>query len=295
MKLSREQASEFWNHVGRVSEQLSALPPENIVVGLDPNFFVTEADVTCLDGELSGRTMYCSLLLSRIMTVDELAAVIGHELAHFKGLDTQFSQNFYPIYRGTITSILSLRESAEGWRSIAILPAVAILSYFLECFSLAETRIGRDRELMADKEGASITSPTTIASALVKVHAFSPLWAGLQDAAGEALRSGKAFINVSKTFAEVAATARDSTVFDGIAERHLTHPTDSHPPLGVRLEGLGVTLPEVATAALLVNPPNAAIQLIPDYESKEEQISVAFHAILGRNLGIDLSTEGETS
>lgn len=76
----RDQAPLLWGHVDSVAEKMGALRPEHIVLGLDPNFFVTEAEVVCLDGTLSGRTLYCSLPLCRILSLGEASAVIGHEL-----------------------------------------------------------------------------------------------------------------------------------------------------------------------------------------------------------------------
>ena len=108
----RTQAPELWSKVEQVAQQMGALRPQNVVLGLDPNFFVTEADVVCISGRLSGRTLYCSLPLSRILTEHEFFAIIGHELGHFKGQDTKFSERFYPTYRGTASSIASLQD---GW------------------------------------------------------------------------------------------------------------------------------------------------------------------------------------
>jgi len=225
--LSRNEAPELWNRVEQIAERIGTLRPQHIVVGLDPNFFMTEADVMCLNGNLSGRTLYCSLPLSRILTTSEFLSIIGHELGHFKGLDTKFSERFYPIYRGTASSIAGLLQATGGDRSaaiIAILPAIAILSYFLECFSVAESRISRDRELAADKVGASVTDVATIATALVKVHAFSGLWDRLQHAAAEALQEGKAFVNASKTYAEAVASSAHPKALDGIAENSMSPP-----------------------------------------------------------------------
>ena len=147
--------------------------------------------------------------LARLLTTDEFTAVIGLELGHFKGSDTKFSERFYPIYRGTVTSIASLHAAGgEGSGSIALLPAIAILTHFLESFAVAEHKLGRDRELAADQAGALVTDARTMATALVKVHAFSGLWNNLQQAAVEALKEGKLFVNASKTYADAARTAR---------------------------------------------------------------------------------------
>jgi len=287
--LTREQAPQLWHRIEGTAERLDALKPDNLVVGLDPNFFVTEADVTCLDGELNGRTLYCSLPLCRILSKEELTSIIGHELGHFKGQDTKFSKRFFPIYRGTATSLAELQAAGgEGSGAIALLPAVVVLSYFLECFSVAESRLSRQRELEADRAAASVTNARIIATALVKLHAFAGVWEGLQDAAAKALREGKAFVNASKTYAEAVGQSAGPGAFEGIAEGHLSHPTDSHPPLSVRLESLELGLNDVATDALAVTPAEPAIGEVSDTEKHEEEISEAYQLLLARQLGIDL-------
>lgn len=287
--ISREEAPKLWGVVEQLSEKLGALRPENIVVGLDPNFFVTQADVLCLSANLSGRTLYCSLPLARILSTAEFSGIIGHELGHFKGLDTQYSQRFYPIYRGTASAIASLEEAGgEGPASIALLPAVAILTYFFKCFSIAESRISRDRELAADEAGASLCGAASLASALVKVHAFSGFWTGLQEAAEEALEKGRVFVNASKTYAEAVVNNANRDALSGIAETHLSHPTDTHPPLATRLEALKTTLENASDSALDVDPADPAIDLMESPEHKEEEISAAYQMILARRLGIDL-------
>lgn len=294
INLTREEIPELWKQVDHIADKLQSLRPENIVVGLDPNFFVTEADVVCLNGKLSGRTMFCSIPLARILTTNEFSAIIGHELGHFKGLDTKFSIGFYPIYRGTVSSINSLHETGgEGSASIALLPAIAILSYFLECFSIAESKISRDRELAADQAGASITNPTTIGAALVKIHAFSGLWDVLREASVKALQDGKAFTNVSKVYADVVAEQAKPPILDGIDETQLSHPTDSHPPLGIRLESLGVSLKGLSGVSLVVAPPNPAINYIDGFEKREEEISGIYQMILAKQSGIDLEDTKE--
>ncbi len=292
LTVSQEQAPELWQQVKDVANRLGALNPEQIVLGLDPNFFVTEADVLCIDGKLSGRTLYCSLPLCRMLSKDELSAVIGHELGHFKGFDTKFSQKFFPIYRGTASAIVSLQETGgEGSSMIALLPAIAILSYFLECFSVAESRISRIRELEADKEGAVVSSETAMVSSLVKLHAFSGAWSSIEEATIENLHKGKAFVNISKTFAEAMPEKVDKGLLEKILETHLVHPTDSHPPLSERLKSLQFKIEAMAENAFNIDSTKAAINLIPNAESHEESISAAYQSILNEMLSINYGSE----
>jgi Zn-dependent protease with chaperone function len=287
--LTREEAPLLWKYIDETADKLGALRPEHIVVGLDPNFFVTESDVVCLSGKLRGRTLYCSLPLCRILSKSEMTSIVGHELGHFRGLDTKFSERFYPIYRGTASSIASLQTvGKKGSSAIALLPAVAVLTYFLESFAVAERRFSRERELAADQAGAAVTSPKVIATALVKVHAFTSYWVGFQESAANALRKGNIYINASKTYADACVQNSTPTALEGIAEAHMSHPTDSHPTLSLRLQSLKTTIADVSAAALAVAPAEAAISYVSDYEKKEEEISHAYQLLLAQNLGINL-------
>ena len=287
IKVSQEQAPELWQKVRYVADQLGTMSPEQIVVGLKLEFFVTETDVLCLDGKLSGRTLYCSLPLCRLFNNDELSAVIGHELAHFKGLDTKFSQKFFPIYWGTTFAIVSLEETeGEGPSKIALLPAIAILSYFLECFSAAESRISRIRELEADKEGAVVSSEMAMVASLVKLHAFAGEWNFIEEAAIENLRRGKTIVNLSKTFAEAMPKKVDKDLLEIIVETHLVYPMDSHPALSERLKSLQFKIEDMAENAFEIDSTKAAINLLANAEKHEETVSAAYQSNLNEMLSI---------
>lgn len=289
-ELSREDAPLLWSHVESLATKIGALHPQHIIVGLDPNFFVTEAKVACLSGNISGRTLYCSLPLCRILSKGEMSAVVGHELGHYKGKDTKFSKHFYPVYRGTTEAIASLHAAGgEGIHALALIPAMAVLSYFLQCFALAEHRLGRERELAADKVGAEVTEPSVMATALVKVHAFTAYWGTLQEAAIAALKQGKIFVNASKTYAETCARNAGPSALQGIADSHTSHPTDTHPSLGARLKNLRMSLQEVSPAALDIPPGDCAVEYVTNYEAKEEEISERYQLLLAQNLGISLN------
>lgn len=103
----------LWQFVRRLAVQTGSDSPQNLVVGLTPAFFVTEADVHCIDGKITGRTMYLSVPLCHLLTVQELSAVIAHELGHFRGADTVFTLRFYPIYRGAIASLQGVSKVAN--------------------------------------------------------------------------------------------------------------------------------------------------------------------------------------
>jgi len=273
--VTRQDAPDLWRQVEATAARLGALPPDGIVVGLDINFFVTDAPVVTPNGPCQGRTLFCSLPLARILTVDEFTAIVAHELGHFRGEDTRFSERFYPIYRGTAGAIYGLAASGDGLRRLALLPALAIFGFFFERFAVAERRHSRERELVADRASVEATSARIAAMALVKVHACAPLWPGvLDETANTIVRDGEPVPNASALFAAAAARAAGPALLDGILATHTEHPTDTHPSLAVRLEALGVGLPEIAAEALQVGPATPASSLVPIGVRHEEALSM---------------------
>jgi len=221
-----EAEPQLWGFVREIAARLGASPPQNIVIGLEPNFYVTSADVVVYPGanKQPNETLYLSLPLMRILSCDELTAVIGHELGHFRGEDTKFSLRFYPIYAGTAQALAALEsQSEDGARALALLPAFAILSFFMEQFAQAERAIGRHRELEADKAGASVSSGRALATSLLKIGAFSPLWGSIRAAMVEALNQGKAYTNVSALYAEVAASSGKPELLDSLPDTFLSY------------------------------------------------------------------------
>ena len=88
----------------------------------------------------------------------------------------------------------------------------------------------------------------------------------------ESLVAGRDVDNLSVMFGEYIKAEATPTHFVGLDEK-LAHPTDTHPPLGVRLEALGHSLAAIETAALNVSPVSKAIELIDNYETTEKELT----------------------
>jgi len=270
----------LFEFVSDLSRRIGALSPQHIAVGLYPNFFVTQTDVHCLDGKLTGRTMYLSLPLCRILTRDEFEAVIGHELGHYKGLDTQYSQKFYPVYKGTTESLVAMGKRLDGVGGVILLPAYAILSFFLQAFSVAESKISRERELAADRIASEFAGRQSLGAALMKIHAFSRYWDCLRQDMREALSRNEMYTNVSSLFAQVVRSNSQRTALEGLEGQRLPHPTNSHPPLSARLQALELSVPALADIALKTSPDPMSIELITDYEEVEKELTKCEHDLM---------------
>ena len=277
--VSRESEPEVYGLVDDIAGQLGTQTPDNVVVGLDPNFFVTEANVVATDGLHQGRTLFLSLPLSRIFSPAELRAVLGHELGHFRGEDTVWSERFYPVYRGVTEAIYGLLVAGggSGSRTIALIPAALLLRLFLESFAAPERAISRDRELAADRAGAEAASGRDVATALVKLEAFGPEW----DPTVEALTVTPHPANAGDTFVvRVRLAARNPASVLDLGATRQTHPTDSHPPVDDRVRALGINETDVAAAARDVEPVTPADGIVHGRDGYERELTAWLEARL---------------
>jgi Zn-dependent protease with chaperone function len=259
-----------------IAGKLGARPPRHIVIGLAPEFYVTSSDVTVMPASVTHRDelLYLSLPLMRILSLGELAAVVGHELGHFRGEDTKFSLKFYPVYAGTTQAMEALEQRFDwNFTGIAMLPALATLSLFLGEFSIAESSIQRTRELAADKAGASVASARDIGASLLKIGAFAELWPNIQDSLVRDFRRDGVPANASTRFAKLAATSARPELIDEVAQQAMFHPTDRHPPTRERIEALGMSVSSLRDEALRIDSERSSALLLDALTQIEESLT----------------------
>ena len=293
--LERDQDPRLFELVDDAAKAVGTLPPDQIIAGLEPNFFVTESDVRSANGTHHGRTLYVSVAASRVLNREELMSVVGHELGHFKGEDTVYSKRFFPIYQGAIRSLGVLQASARGLATIPLAAPLLILSQFFESFAVAERQTSRDRELAADAVGAKLTSREIAASALVKLHAIVPDWIDTARSAALSLRDGVPMGNLSSRFADRAALGARVGHLSELMEERTPHPIDSHPPLKARLAALEVPLAAVADQAAKLAPAVSAAALFSDIEHLETELSEGFARRSATTARVDTVSEAEVA
>ncbi len=278
IKLSVSEHPRLFSLIDEISATLGAIAPNNVVVGLEPNFYVTSANVKILgDPELlKGETLYMSLPLARILTIDEIKGIIGHELGHFRGKDTHYSLKFSPVYSGLSHAISSMGGEEGGVGSIATLPAYIVLSYILDVFHKNISEINRDREFEADKAASEVAPSSALSSSLLKIGLYSSFWSGLEEKAIARLIKGKITKNLSQLF--LSSVNYDTNqeaipeIINQIASQTITHPTDSHPPTVDRISKLGINIDDIDDN-LLTAPDNACIELIDNPKIIEEELT----------------------
>lgn len=265
--LTREDAPKLWEHVTSLAERVQTPPPDHVFAGIDDNFFVTESEMNVAGRSNTGRMLYVSLPLLRILEVSEADAVLAHELAHFHGGDTKASAKLGPLLVR-----YDMYLSALG-RGLA-LPAFYLLRMFRVLFELARRSESRRRELRADAVSSNVTSADALASALLKTSAYSSYRTTteaelfsrndrIQEAIGfgERIRAGLHAHTTSVAFKEALQTER------------VPHPFDTHPPLEERLRNVETSLTLRDVERLVARPPESTwLGLIDTAESLEARM-----------------------
>lgn len=284
--LNAADAPQLFSFVRSLAEKLGAKAPQNIIVGLEPTFYVTNSDIQVPghDKQIKGETLYVSAPLARLLSKEEFASVLGHELGHFRGEDTIYSMRFAPVYAGLGKALGAITtDEDEGASALAKLPAIAMLSFIYEMFATNVAKISRDREHKADEAGAEAGSPLALSTALIKVSLYSGLWNHARQQNIDRLNQGKIASNLSVVFQDTAKYDVEHENIEAIMkstlEQSISHPTDSHPPVSKRLNELGIKTEQITKDMLLI-PENAAIQLLDKCQEIEEEITLLEHKLM---------------
>lgn len=262
-RVSRAEAPGLWRLIEGLGRRLGALEPDAVVVGLTQGFFVTAGPVVLQPSgaQLTGRTLYLPLPHLALLRGDETAAIIGHELAHYAGGDTDYSQRFLPIYAGVERSLDAVAARHAGGLGL-LGPSLRLGIFVMERFHLAVRHWSRVREFAADAVGADVTSAQASARALLRSGAIEPRIAEILDAAAMAPASAAP---------NLVAAVLDNAVARGLedpqahGEARQPHPTDTHPPTSERVTALGLAIDTDLLAAAGLTPPPHAIDQLAGY------------------------------
>ena len=274
----------IWSFVKSIASDLNARIPDNIIVGLEPTFFATSANVKIINDNkvVSGETLFLSVVLMRLFTKSELKSVIGHELGHFIGSDTKYTMRFAPIYSGLNKSIKSIDEE-EGFASLVSIPAIAMLSAMIEIFAINVSKISRTREFEADMAGVKVSSGEDLGIALGKVATFAHFWQKVRQENIERLNDGKISGNLSEVFVDSSkydlSITEVGTILTEILNAKITHPTDTHPAISDRYKNIGFD-PEKLTIKKISSLGNIIDELLPQSREIEKNLTLFEHRFL---------------
>ncbi len=242
----------LWHRIRHMAARLKIAPPDQIVAGIDTNFFVIEAPLTVGNKQLKGRSLFVSIPLLRVLSMHEADAVLGHEMAHFRGGDTRASAQLGPKLNQYDSYVQGLRDGGF----------TMVVYYFMQLyrmvFQVALSRDSRAREFKADRTAAKLVSPQAISQSLVKIAAYDNYRSNTERALFERDHKLNEQLGLSAAVAQGLRPYTASIDFvDDMRTAHIPHPFDSHPPLAQRMQQVGNPLDPDDYGALVLEVPKA--------------------------------------
>lgn len=257
--VTREQEPELWRTVEELAERVRTAPPDEIRLVAEVNAAVSE-DTRFLGLRATRRTMYIGLPLLQELTVDEMRAVLGHELGHYSGAHTRLGA---PVYRGR----LALIATVEGLDDHPWMRKV--FSTYATLYLRISQAVSRRQELEADEFSVAIGGRRAASEALRKIHLTSDAWdIYMSSYVGMTGMGGNRPAEIFGGFrALVADPVRQAELAKAAEEPEETSPYDSHPGLRERLAAIAVLpepalTPDARPASVLLRDPAAATDLI---------------------------------
>lgn len=245
------QSSALWSRLRKICDRVGTQPPDQIIAGIDDNFFVTEQAVKVEGKQVSGRTLFISLALLKQLQSAEADAILAHEMAHFSGQDTMYSKRIAPLLLRYDNYLQALANGA------LTLPIYYFMLCFRAMYQLSLGSLSRQREFRADRIAADVTSPDDLAAALLRTVAYSKYRFQVQNELFKqerALASANVSERVEQGFPSFAVGFASDPE---LTQSQTAHPFDSHPPLGKRLEAVNIGDPASLAPAVLSNSGDA--------------------------------------
>ncbi|GKS83797.1 M48 family metallopeptidase [Acidovorax sp. SUPP1855] len=240
----------LWQRIRHMAARLQTAPPQHIVAGIDANFFVTEAPIHVAGQVLTGRTLFVSIPLLRLLDQSEADAVFAHELAHLGGGDTESSARLGP-------KLVQYDQYHHAMRTSGLTAVVSpLLGLYRLIFEWALARDSRAREFQADRIAAQLVSPQAIGQSLVKIAAYARYRHKIESDLFDKEEQLAGDLGIAHFISSVLPPYAQSAEFrTAMQTANVPHPFDTHPLMPERIRNVGWVLPESDYGAIVVRPP----------------------------------------
>ncbi|GAA4988197.1 M48 family metallopeptidase [Nonomuraea thailandensis] len=268
--VGREHEPVLWQTVEELSQRVRTAPPDEIRLVAEVNAAVSE-DTRLLGLRATRRRMFIGLPLLQTLTVDEMRAVLGHELGHYSGAHTRLGA---PVYRGRV----SLIATVQGLHNHPFVQR--LFTWYAKLYLRVSQAVSRRQELEADQLAVAIGGRQAMAGALRKIHATATGWdlyvsnyLSLTGAGGA--RPASVFGGFHSLMSDPDRQAEIAKLGEQPEE---VSPYDSHPSLAERLAAVDRLpepqhVPDPRSALTLLADANVAVQAVEQSMWSQEALS----------------------
>jgi Zn-dependent protease with chaperone function len=228
--LSPSTAMHLWHAVRTIAAEIGTREPDEIVIIAEVNAAVSEK--TRLLGLLGGaRTLYIGLPLLQAFSLQQLRAVLAHELGHYSRHHTRLGAI---AYRGRVAV-----EAAVGQFS-RLNPVAWGFRAYARLYRLVDSAASRAQEFEADRAAVRVVGPEATASALRELPVVEAAWNFYFDKyVAVGWEMGLAPADLFGGFGEIL-TGRKAALEKLRAEEPEPKRSrwDTHPPIAVRIKAI---------------------------------------------------------
>jgi Zn-dependent protease with chaperone function len=230
-RLLETDQPELWALVRDLAERVDTRPPDEIWLVTEVNAGVSE-QTTWLGLRGGRRRLQLGVPVLMALTVEQLSAVVAHELGHYSHAHTRLVEINYRGHRAVAAAYVKLKR---------INPLRWLFAAYARLYFLVEAAVSRQQELEADQAAGRIAGRSAAQSALVETGVLSVAWdLYVGRHVMEVLPYGVAPARVFGGFPEFLRACEDDLV--AIRVHVVEHETgtrwDSHPPLQERVVAL---------------------------------------------------------
>lgn len=269
VRLTPERAPELWELVRELAARVGTREPDEIRLVAEANAAVIEDSK--LFGLIPGwRTVTLGLPLLRAYRLDQLRAVLAHEMGHFSGRHTATVRL---AHRGRMVIVETVRCTTVALR--------AVLSGYAHLYVAVEQSVSRELEYEADRYAVAAGGRTAMVSALREIRVVATGWDEyLEHHVLPAYDRGHLPEDLFGGF-DAYLTACREEIRERSVEVTPTEPGwwDSHPPIGDRIAALRF-VPDVPVAA----DDRPAGVLVPDLDAAGRQLQAGIFEQAGIRL-----------
>lgn len=270
--LPEAEAPALWARVRSIAAKLKTPAPDQVVAGIDSNFFVTEAPLTVGGKTVQGRSLYVSLPLLRVLDRHEADAVLAHELAHLRGGDTASSAALGPKL-AQYDFYCHMMQSAA-----ATLPVYYLMQLYRVIFELALKRESREREFVADRTAAALVSAQAIIQSLIKIGAYSNFRRKIETKLFEHDQQHGDALGIAQFVASgLVPYAGSEDFLEEMKSVDVPHPFDTHPSLPERMANVAHRVNEAEFGRIVSGmPAESWIAYVPGAQGVEQRLWAAY-------------------
>lgn len=255
LALGQERAPGLWAQVRAIAAAMGTRAPDDVRLVPEANAAVQE-DAKLLGLRRGRRHLYVGVPLLQALTVDQVRAVLAHELGHYSQQHTRLGML---TYRGMDTIDQTIARvgpgTLAGW----------MLRLYRRLYLLVSLAVRRRQEMEADRAAVRVAGGQAMASALRDIPALAAAWAFYLDSyVAWGLDGGVAPSDVLASFPLLlSARAHELARIRAEGEPERGSRWDSHPPTAQRLAMIAAesgppVAPDRRPASVLVSDFGAA-------------------------------------